>query len=115
MHELGVVFHILKKVDKIACENNVKEVTSLTLEIGEVSMIVPTYFVDCFNWAKVNRSTYAKNCNLIINQIKAVTKCNDCKKEYETVKYGRICPYCNSEHTYLVTGNEVMIKEIEVR
>ncbi|MDY3096003.1 MAG: hydrogenase maturation nickel metallochaperone HypA, partial [Eubacteriales bacterium] len=36
------------------------------------------------------------------------------KKEYETVKYGKICPYCKSERTYLLRGNEVMIREIVV-
>ena len=36
MHELGVVFHIIKKVDKIASENKVEHVNSVTLEIGEV-------------------------------------------------------------------------------
>ena len=46
--------------------------------------------------------------------MKAVTYCEDCKKEYETVKYGKICPYCKSERTYLLRGNEVMIKEIVV-
>lgn len=114
MHELGVVFHIIKKVDKIASENNVKSVLSLTLEIGEVSMIVPTYFKDCFDWAKVNRSKFMHECNLNIIEIKAKTLCTSCNKEYETVRYGRICPYCNSEKTYLVCGNEVLIKEIEV-
>ncbi len=114
MHELGVVFHIIKKVDKIAEENNAKSVTSLTLEIGEVSMIVPTYFEDCFNWAKVNRSKYMHTCKLNIVNIKAITKCTCCNKEYDTVTYGRICPFCGSEKTYLVCGNEVLIKEIEV-
>jgi hydrogenase nickel incorporation protein HypA/HybF len=42
-----------------------------------------------------------------------VTFCEDCRQEYETVKYGRICPYCRSEYTYLVQGNECTIKEIE--
>ena len=32
--------------------------------------------------------------------------------EYETVTYGKICPNCGSEHTYLLKGNEFMIKEI---
>ena len=26
----------------------------------------------------------------------------------------KICPYCGSEHTYLIQGNEHEIKEIEV-
>ncbi len=114
MHELGVVFHIIKKVDKVAEENNVEHVNSVTLEIGEVSMIVPSYFEDCWKWAVDNRSQRMKGCKLIINTIHAITRCEDCNKEYDTVAHGKTCPYCGSGNTYLVTGNEVMIKEIEV-
>ena len=53
-------------------------------------------------------------CELKIEQIDAVTYCEDCKKEYPTVKYGKICPHCGSEHTFLLKGNEFNIKEIEV-
>ena len=48
MHELGVVFHIVDEVEKVAKENNVKHIFKVTLEIGEVSTIVPDYFRDCF-------------------------------------------------------------------
>ena len=50
---------------------------------------------------------------LLIEQVDAVTFCEDCKQEYETVAHGKICPHCGSEHTYLLRGNEFMIKEIE--
>ena len=52
MHELGIVLNVIDRVEEIAKENNVKKVTKLTLEIGEVSSIVPSYFSDCFEWAK---------------------------------------------------------------
>ena len=52
--------------------------------------------------------------NLIkIEKIKAVTYCEACQKEYPTIQYGKVCPYCNSERTYLIKGNELIIKEIE--
>jgi len=41
-----------------------------------------------------------------------VTFCEDCKQEYETVAHGKTCPHCGSENTYLVTGNEVILKEV---
>ena len=44
MHELGIVLNVIDRVEEIAKENNVKKVTKLTLEIGEVSSIVPSYF-----------------------------------------------------------------------
>ncbi|MBE5877409.1 MAG: hydrogenase maturation nickel metallochaperone HypA, partial [Lachnospiraceae bacterium] len=34
MHELGVVFHIVKSVKRIAKENNLSEIASVTVEVG---------------------------------------------------------------------------------
>lgn len=44
MHELGIVLHVIDQVEELAKENNVSKVTRLTLEVGEVSSIVPSYF-----------------------------------------------------------------------
>jgi hydrogenase nickel incorporation protein HypA/HybF len=113
MHELSVVFSIIDQVEQIAKENKASKVNSITLQIGEVSMVIPSYLEDCFKWAKTKHDMF-KECNLIVEIIKAKTYCEDCKKEYETVKYGKICPFCKSEHTYLLTGNQFEIKEIEI-
>ncbi len=113
MHELGVVFYVIRDVKKIAEENKVERVETVTLEIGEVSGVVHDYLTDCWNWA-VKKEPIMDQAELLIETIPAVTFCEDCKKEYETVKYAKICPYCQSEHTYLVQGNEFNIKEIGV-
>ena len=55
-----------------------------------------------------------EEAELKIEQIEAVTFCEECQKEYPTVEHGKICPYCGSENTYLLRGNEFLIKEIEV-
>ena len=113
MHELGVAFHIISEVDKIAEENHVKSVKKVTLEIGEVSSVIPVYLQDVWKWAVENRSKYMKGCELNIVVVKAISYCQDCKKTYDT-KNGKKCPYCGSDNTYLVTGNETNIKDIEV-
>lgn len=112
MHELSIVTHVAKTLDEIALENNLKKIGSVTLEVGEVSGIMTDYFVDCWNYFKV-KHPLLKDSELKLETIEAITFCEDCKQEYKTTKYGRICPYCKSEHTYLVTGNECNIKEIE--
>lgn len=112
MHELGVVFHCLDSVKRIAEENSVKRVASVTVEIGEVSTVIPYLFEDCWNWA-VKKETVLKNVGIKIERIPAVTYCEECGKEYPTVEYGKTCPYCQSERTYLLQGNEIIIKEIE--
>ncbi|MDO4622837.1 MAG: hydrogenase maturation nickel metallochaperone HypA [Eubacteriales bacterium] len=113
MHELGVVFYVVRDVKKTAEENNVTKVSSVTLELGEVSTVIPEYLIDCWNWAK-KKEKVMEDAELKIERIDAVTFCEDCKQEYPTVEYGKICPHCGSEHTYLLRGNEFLIKEIEV-
>ena len=49
--------------------------------------------------------------NIII--IEGKSYCQDCKQTYKTTKYGRTCPYCGSSHTYLVTGRDVVIRDIQ--
>ena len=51
MHELGIVFHMIKTVERIAEENVLKSVSSVTLELGEVSGVVPHELTSCWNWA----------------------------------------------------------------
>lgn len=112
MHELGTVFYVIREVEQVVEENRLTQVASVTLEIGEVSGIIPYYLTDCWQWA-IQKSQYLKEAELKIETVPAVTFCEDCKQTYPTVKYAKICPHCKSEHTYLVSGNEYNIKEIE--
>ena len=112
MHELGTVFYVIEQVEQVCRDNDLTVVGSVTLEIGEVSGIIPEYIVDCWEWAK-KKNAYVKDAQIKIETLEAVTYCEDCQKTYPTMKYKKICPYCGSEHTYLLTGNEYNIKEIE--
>ena len=112
MHELGTVFYVIEQVEQVCKDNDLTVVGSVTLEIGEVSGIIPEYIVDCWEWAK-KKNNFVKDAEIRIETLEAVTYCEDCQKTYPTMKYKKICPYCGSEHTYLLTGNEYNIKEIE--
>ena len=111
MHELGVVFHIIDNVAEVAAENNLSFVNSVTLQLGTVSTVIPEYLTDCWNWA-VGKTDILKDSELIIEPIEAITFCEECKTTYDTISYGRTCPNCGSGHTYLLQGNEFLIKEI---
>lgn len=113
MHELGIVFNIVERVEEIASEHNVDVVNSVTVEVGEVSTVIPEYLLDCWKW-KSNKTKLLKDCQLKIEKIPAITICENCKKTYSTIKYAKICPYCKSDKTYLLQGNEFNIKEIEI-
>lgn len=112
MHELGIVFHMIGMLEGIACSNKLTRVTKVTLSLGEVSGVLPDYLVDCWDWA-VKRTDVLHDAVLNVVQIDAVTVCNDCGKTYPTVKYGKICPHCQSPNTVLLHGNEIEIDAIE--
>ncbi|HBJ18817.1 MAG TPA: hydrogenase nickel incorporation protein HypA [Clostridiales bacterium] len=111
MHELGVVFHVIKSVNRIAAENGVAHVRAVTVELGEVSAVLPDYLLDCWRWA-VSKETVMKDAELILEKIPAVTLCEACGKTYPTVEHGKICPHCGSDRTVLLRGNEFILKNI---
>lgn len=113
MHELGVVFYVIRDVNEVAIENHVNRVSAVTIQIGEVSGIIHDYLTDCWAWAR-KKEPIMSEAELRIEEVPAITFCEDCKQEYPTVAHGKICPHCGSEHTYLLQGNEFMIKDIEV-
>lgn len=112
MHELGLVTHVVKTIEEIAQTEKLSKVASVTLEIGEVSGIIPDYLEDCFSYF-IKKSQLMRESKLKIEMIPAVTCCEDCGKTYDTLKYAKKCPFCGSEATFLTTGNEFNIKEIE--
>lgn len=113
MHELGIVFHIIRSVEEVAAQNNVRHVSAVTLELGEVSGVLEDYLQDCWNWAAA-KSDILRGARLQVAVIPAKTLCEDCGMVYPTVAHGRTCPGCGSGHTHLLQGNETMIRDITV-
>lgn len=112
MHELGIVFHIIRSVEQVAAENNLEKVSAVVLELGEVSGVVPDYLTDCWKWAAA-KTGLVSGSELRIETLRAVTHCDGCGRDYPTVAHGKTCPHCGSGETWLLTGSEVNIKEIE--
>ncbi len=112
MHELGTIYYVIDAVEKLMVENDLKQVASITLEVGEVSGIIPSYLTDFWLYAR-EKTEHFKETELKIEELKAVTYCQNCSKTYPTMQYGKECPFCHSGNTFLVTGNEYNIKEIE--
>lgn len=113
MHELGVTFYIIRDVKEVAEANNVSKVAEVTIELGEVSGVIPEYLTDCWEWA-CKKEPLMVGCKLNIETMEAITFCEDCRQEYSTMKYAKICPHCGSGNTYLLKGRDVNIKDIVV-
>ena len=84
MHELGIVFHVIKMVEEVGEKNSLTSVARVGLALGEVSGVLPDYLQDCWKWA-VQKSDLLQGSVLDVRRIDAVTVCNACGKTYGTV------------------------------
>lgn len=110
MHELGVVLEIFELVEEIMQEQDLKKVASVTVDVGELSGILPDYFKECWNAARLG--SVFENTEMILNIIPATAKCA-CGEVYELNKCGRICPKCKKTDYEITGGREFMVRQIE--
>lgn len=112
MHELGIVFEVVNRVESLAKENEIApdDIAVIVLEVGEASTIVPHYLQECWP-AAIDRTEY-EHVELQIETITATVRCKKCNTVYEYLKNDRRCPNCMEEDAVMVTGREFNIKEI---
>lgn len=110
MHELGIVYEVIKIVDSFVKENNVTKVEKIVLEIGQLSQAIPRYIENCYP-AAVSETAY-EDTKLEIITMPANGKCKLCHEVYNIVDNRKICPKCNGEDFTLISGQEFNIKEI---
>ena len=106
------MYHIIRDVENVARANGVSRVSSVTLLLGEVSGVVPDLLLDAWRWA-ADKKPITQGAGLVVEPVEAVTHCEACGRDYATVEHGKTCPHCGSGETYLLQGQEVMIKQIE--
>nr|HUM55711.1 hydrogenase maturation nickel metallochaperone HypA [Bacillota bacterium] len=78
MHELSVMMEVVKTVEEEAGKNNVTIIKTLTLQVGEISSVVPEYIKDCYKAAF--KDTMLEDAVLEIEIIPAEAKCAECGK-----------------------------------
>ena len=111
MHELGICDAILKTVDGIAKEEELVSVHKVTLEVGMLSGVVPSFLMDCWQ-AVIDGTPYAET-ELVIETVNGLIRCEDCGHEFSADLNRLWCPKCMGKRLTPLTGTDLMIKEIE--
>ncbi len=110
MHELGIVYEVIKIVDGFAKENNLTTVDKIVLEVGQLSQAIPRFIEECYP-AAVSETAY-ENTKLEIIVLPAKAKCKACNEVYNIIEHRKICPECQGDEYKLISGQEFNIKEI---
>lgn len=110
MHELGIVLEIFDLIEEIMQEQNLKKVSTVTVEVGELSGVISDYLKECWDVAKLD-GTF-NDTQLIIENIPAKAKCS-CGNEFEMLKNERTCPVCRKNDYEVISGRQFQVKQIE--
>ncbi|MDY6802363.1 MAG: hydrogenase maturation nickel metallochaperone HypA [Cyanobacteriota bacterium] len=109
MDELGITENIVAMVAEHAKNSTVKR---LTLEVGQLSAIMPEAIRFCFNIC--SRGTVLEGATLEIIQTDGVGKCRECGAETRLKKPFGFCHSCGGGKLDIIQGQELKIKEMEV-
>ncbi len=110
MHELGILFSVVRTVETFARENQVEEIKTLVLQVGELSPVVPHYIEACYP-AAVD-GTMLQDTELKIEVTPGNVLCKGCNKVYRLLEHKGVCPHCCGREYEILSGKEFLIKEI---
>lgn len=114
MHEMSYVLLTIEQLEVIIKENNVSELLSVKLNIGEASGVEEDFFRIC--WNEAIKDTDLKETKLIVNMIPSVGKCLSCNNTFEISKNNYTCPLCGKSNNFTpISGKDIEIVEIEAK
>ena len=111
MHELGLISAMVKSIERIVKDQGLKEVQKIVLEVGELSGVVPHYMEACYPAAVYK--TFMENTVLELETIPGIVRCRSCGREFNAMAHDFHCPGCEGQDMEILSGNDVLIKEIQ--
>lgn len=110
MHELGIISSMVKTIEQIVQEQGLTQVQKLVLEVGELSGVVPRYMEECYPAAVYK--TFMQDTVLELETVPGIVRCRTCGREFNAMQQDFHCPQCGGEDLEILSGNDVLIKEI---
>ncbi|MBC2582453.1 hydrogenase maturation nickel metallochaperone HypA [Clostridium sp. DJ247] len=111
MHEVSIMQNSIKIVLEKAEENNIKNISKITIKIGELSGVMSDSLIFAFN--SLSKGTIAEGAEFLIEKVKATAMCNDCDIVFEIDHFNKLCPNCNKFSTNILSGYELYVNTIE--
>lgn len=112
MHEIGIVRSMCKTVLDYAAEQNVREISEIVCDVGELSLVIPEYVEKLY--PAVAEGTMLENTKLILESVPGLAECDDCDEIFNVVENKGYCPNCGSFDKTVLSGAEFKIREIHV-
>jgi hydrogenase nickel incorporation protein HypA/HybF len=112
MHELSVAQNIIDIVKENVPSDELSNVKSILIDVGEMSGVVADSLEFCFDVVKLE--TPLQNSRIEIKKIPFILFCNSCNKDTSNTMGIRMCEYCGGFDTKIISGTEMNVTEVEL-
>jgi hydrogenase nickel incorporation protein HypA/HybF len=112
MHEYAITESLLKTASEYALKNDAKKVIALNLVIGDLSGIIDDSVQ--FYWDMISENTICSAAKIIVEKEPAKFLCQSCQHEFNLDGELSPCPHCQSIDIKVISGDEFMLKSIEI-
>ncbi|MDD4362753.1 MAG: hydrogenase maturation nickel metallochaperone HypA [Atribacterota bacterium] len=113
MHERSIAKNMLNLIlEKTKSLKKEKTIKKINIIVGEFTMIQEELLVRAFY--DLAKSTIAEKAEIKIINNPLTGKCLSCKKEFLLNKKEFICPFCKSSMIQIISGDELLIEDIEI-
>jgi len=113
MHELSICLSLLDQVERIARDHGADRVERILLRIGPLSGVEAPLLANAYPLAAAG--TIAEHATLDIEPAAIRVKCSACGAETEAEPNRLLCGQCGDWHTRLVSGDEMLLANLELR
>ena len=111
MHEISLAEELARIVTKVASDENLKVVTRVKVQFGEMIQVVPDIFR--FAFSEAVKGTNAEQAEVVLEIVPIVLRCNICRKEFGIADLTFRCMNCQSVDLEIMHGKEMFIKSLE--
>lgn len=112
MHELSLCQDLLDQVCAIAETHHAEKVVRITVRIGPLSGVEPRLLESAFSIGCVG--TVAEQAQLLLETQPIRVRCNVCALESGATLSNLICQHCGDNDTRLVSGDELILAQVEL-
>lgn len=110
MHELGICDALLKMLRSVAEQEDTNDITSITVEVGTLSGVVPRFLEDC--WQAVIDGTEFEQTDMIVETVEGMAQCLDCGEKFTADLSELRCPRCGGTKLNPISGRDLTLKEV---
>ena len=112
MHELSICQALIEQVEAVARKEGALQVVQVRVGIGPLSGVEPQLLQQAFTLARAG--SIAATASLLIDHLPVKVSCSECGQETEAGVANLACGNCGDWHTRLVSGDEMLLTQVEL-